>query len=220
MIRNEGTNRAIVYLPIGQVQCAPWNPPRRTRKEALAGLVASMRESGFWWYMPLILARDGTLADGHRRLEAAKVLRLTDVPCARVDKAADVLWAEINGRRRTVSSAETLEAATRGLTVLPEEHSKAVTEFLRIVGMEQAQASYMTGVSPHILAWAKKVARYVGYDGDEPMIARCVLWLRKHEMQRRVRGAMDAEVDANLLLGYVLSDAPLPPLRLTVEAQP
>ncbi len=217
MSKQSSNNQRIVYLPIGQVHDAPWNPSRRTSKNAVAGLVRSMRESGFWWYMPLVLGRDGLLADGHRRLAAARILKLTEVPCVRVDKAADVLWAEINGRRRTVSRSETLEAVTLGLEVVPEDHSVKVAEFLRVVGIDNAKQSYMIGVSPSILDWARKLARYIGFDGDDEMIGKCVCWLRKHQMQRRARSAMDAEMDPSTIFGYIIGDSPLPKLRLSFE---
>lgn len=209
-------NRRIVYLPIGQVKEAPWNPSRRTNNTVTRGLVKSMRESGFWWYMPLVLGRDGTLADGHRRLSAAKELRLTEVPCVHVDKSADVLWAEINGRRRTVSKAETLEAVTLGLQAMPDEHSAEVTEFIRIIGMDEARQPYMIGVAPGILTTARKAARYMGYERDEEMLKRLVVWFRKHRMQNPARIAMNAEVDPALLFDYIIADKPLPPLRLAI----
>jgi len=203
------TYQRIIYLPTDKIEAAPWNPPRRTNSKVMASLVRSMRENGFWWYMPLIIGRGDVLADGHRRLAAACELRIVSVPVLRVDKAADVLWSEINGRRRTVSAAESLEAHVRGLQAIPDQHSRPVQEIVNVVGLDELRKDYMIGVSPSILTWAKTIGRYIGQT-DARMIAQITMWLRKHEMQRRVRAAMDGGIEPGLLMGHVLNDTPLP----------
>lgn len=208
----------VIYIPVEQIKPAPWNPSRRTKPSNIAALVHSMKAHGFFWWKPVIIGREDVMGDGHRRLCAAKAANIPHVPALRVDMAADVIWAVENGRRRTVTSAESLEAATLGLTYLPDQHSKSVQEIIAVVGMEQLKQDYMIGVSPHILSWAKRTATYIGHDNDKAMIANIVLWLRKHEMQRRVRGAMDAEVDPSVILGYIMIDKPLPSLKLEFAA--
>jgi hypothetical protein len=168
-----------------------------------------MREHGFWWYMPLILGRNDVLGDGHRRLTVARELQLVSVPAVRVDKAADVLWSEINGLRRTVSGSETLEAVVLGLSQPPPQHVKEIDRFLQIVGLEEASKDYMRGVAPRIIDIAMRVGRYIG-STDDKMLACIVTWLRRQNAQRNARTAMDGGIDPELLFGLIVDDRPLP----------
>lgn len=215
--------RRIIYLPTSEIHPAPWNPPIRTESRNLQSLIKSMRANGFFWYVPLIVGRGDILADGHRRYAAAVTLGIPQVPVLRIDKAADLLWAELNGMRRPVSSAESLEGYLLGLEHVPEQHAGDVAEYMGVMGEEAARLDFMRGVSPRVLDIGRRILRYLGKTGDKDLLRMAVLWLRKHRMSRSVRWITeveDDESDPNLLLGYILADKPLPKLSAILpEAQ-
>lgn len=204
----------IIYMDIDRIKPAPWNPARRTTPKALQPIIISMREHGFWPYQHLILGRDDVLADGHRRLAAAKAVGLPRVPVMRVDKAADVIWAEINGKRQEITASQSLEAIAHGLSVIPDRHKSEVEKFIQVMGRgpDGINAPLMAGVAPSIMDWARKTARYIGIDPDrEPsQVKRIIFWLRRHQMQKRVRAAMEDEIDPQTVIEFINADLPLP----------
>jgi ParB family chromosome partitioning protein len=80
----------IVNLPIGQVHKSPWQPRRTFETEALEDLVRSIRERGV--LQPLLVRQTAAgeqpayeVIAGERRLRAAQVAELTEVPVILMD---------------------------------------------------------------------------------------------------------------------------------------
>ena len=73
---------SITYRPVSDLKPAPRNP--RTHSEHQIRQIAdSIREFGF--PNPIIVDSENSVVAGHGRLEAAKSLRLTDVPTILID---------------------------------------------------------------------------------------------------------------------------------------
>jgi len=66
----------IVMMPIKEVHPYPNNP--RINKEAIDKVAASLRSFG--WRQPIVIDKDNVIIVGHTRLQAAKRLRMKEVP--------------------------------------------------------------------------------------------------------------------------------------------
>jgi len=95
----------------------------RVRKEQgdIAALADSIRTHGM--LHPVVVAKDGTLVAGHRRIEAARMLGLSDVPATIVD-VSDLLSAERDENTVRKDFTET-EAIAIG-RILEEQHRAKV----------------------------------------------------------------------------------------------
>lgn len=71
----------IVYKTLDEI--VPYQNNPRRNKRAIAKVADSIKRYGF--LKPIELNEDGVIINGHTRLEAAKKLGLTEVPCIVVD---------------------------------------------------------------------------------------------------------------------------------------
>ena len=79
------TNTTIVQMPIDAVKPYPNNP--RINKDAIGKVAESIREFGF--EQPIVVDKDHVIIVGHTRLEAAKKLKLNEVPVIVADHLTD-----------------------------------------------------------------------------------------------------------------------------------
>jgi ParB-like chromosome segregation protein Spo0J len=76
----------IQYLKISELKPFP-NNPRKISEKDMNDLVNDLREFGF--VEPIVVNKDLTIIGGHQRIEAAKRLGMTEVPCYVVDLSAE-----------------------------------------------------------------------------------------------------------------------------------
>lgn len=124
----------------------PYSGNARTHsKKQVAQIAASMRRFGF--VSPVLLADDGTIIAGHARVEAARLLGLSEAPCIRLSHLspaerrayviADNRLAELGGW-----SLEILAEELKGLAALDLEFD------LEITGFEGAQLDRLLDPQP------------------------------------------------------------------------
>ena len=99
-------------IPIAEITPYANNP--RNNAAAVEPVAASIRDFGF--RVPIVLDRNGVIVAGHTRLEAAKRLGLSKVPCV----VADDLTAE-QARAFRIADNKTGELATWDMAKLDEE---------------------------------------------------------------------------------------------------
>lgn len=76
-------NRAeIEYVDINDLEAYEWNP--RINEKAVASVAASIKAFGF--LVPCVIDANNVLIAGHTRVEGAKTLGLTEVPCIRASE--------------------------------------------------------------------------------------------------------------------------------------
>lgn len=75
----------IKEMPLGELHPYENNP--RINTEAIDKVANSIREFGF--QVPIVIDRKGTIAAGHTRYEAAKLLGLETVPCVVTEELTD-----------------------------------------------------------------------------------------------------------------------------------
>lgn len=131
----------VLQLPVEAIAPNPYQPRRDFDPEPLAELAESVRQHGI--LQPLTVRRTETgweLVAGERRLRAARLAGLEQVPCIRIqaaDQDAALLALIENIQRRDLHYFE--EAA-------------AIAAYLRQTGVTQEEAAARLGRSPSALA--------------------------------------------------------------------
>src|SRR5689334_13674675 len=122
-----------------EIKVAHFNPAKRVERGRLTGLLLSIREHGI--LHPLVLAHDGVLADGHRRLACAKLLKLPCVPVNihhELPLDAPALWVVLNSDTQALTPAQWLAAVDAGLPMttpgFPEPLKRRIEQLEEIVG--------------------------------------------------------------------------------------
>ena len=183
---------SIAYLvPVDEIRTALFQPKDRTEKQALRKLMRTIKEAGRV-IMPLVIAADGTLADGHRRLACAKALGLTHVPVLFEGGDPGWLFAIINGGIMPPKAKTWGGAVAEGLdpTLVPGEARGWILDMVRLLGIE-GFADMATRRSPAIMPTVYRLAHYVGDESDD-FLRAALVWMDKYSM---VRPAIDAMRD-------------------------
>ena len=128
----------VVFLPARAIQPNPAQPRKIFREDALTDLADSIRQHGI--LQPLSVRRVGTayeLVAGERRLRAAQMVGLTDIPCIvmRMDDKESGLAAMLeNLQRQDLDFVE--EAA--GIAKLMNEWNMSQEQVARLLGKSQS----------------------------------------------------------------------------------
>lgn len=198
------------YVKRDSLKAAPWNPPIRTQLQYLAELRDSMATNGFFPFQPIIVAKDGTIVDGHRRWTCADLLGLEDVPVVIVDMDADELWALLNGTGMTLSGAQVLQAKARGLKAVPPKLRKLIGELEEIVGKDGMDELGNMNKSPFVLRQAKRIALYTGNQDNAAFIRQAIFWLAKHPRMNIISSqAMKALISGAVIEAAIFKNTPL-----------
>lgn len=128
----------VVFLPFRAIRPNPAQPRKMFREEALEELAASIREHGI--LQPLSVRRVGTgyeLIAGERRLRAAKLAGLTEIPCIVMnmdDKESGLAAIVENLQRQDLDFVE--EAV--GIARLMDQWSMSQEQAARLLGKSQS----------------------------------------------------------------------------------
>ena len=139
----------IVWLPVGSIRPNPAQPRTQFRAEALRELAQSIRSFGVLQPLSVRRCTEGwELVAGERRLRAARMAGLGEVPCIelRVDEQDAGLLALIENLQR--QDLDYLEQA-QGLAQLMEQY-----------GMSQEQAARRIGKSQSAVANKLRILRH------------------------------------------------------------
>ena len=119
--KGEFLSTRVQYIPLGRIRPNPQQPRRSFDEEGLAELAASIRSCGI--LQPLTVRRAGEgyeLVAGERRLRAARIAGLREVPClvAQVGEEDSALLALMeNLQRRDLDCWEEAQAIARLISV-------------------------------------------------------------------------------------------------------
>ena len=210
--KSEFLSSRVQYLPVNRIRPNPRQPRRSFSEEALQELAGSITAYGI--LQPLTVRRTGRyyeLIAGERRLRAARLAGLWEVPCliARVGEEDSALLALIeNLQRRDLDCWEEAEAIAR---------------LIRRYGLSQEQAARKLGKSQpavanklRLLRLEEPLRRRILDSGLTERHARALLRLETDEARRQ---ALDTIVrrQLNVAQSETLVDAMLrsaaPPAR-------
>jgi len=167
----------VVFLPVKAIRPNPAQPRKIFREEALDELADSIRQHGI--LQPLSVRRVGSsyeLISGERRLRAAELAGVTDVPCILMsmdDKASGFAALVENLQRQDLDFIE--EAL--GIRRLLQEHSMSQEQAARLLGKSQSAVANKLRLLRH----SDAVLSAVREAGLTERHARALLKLRTEE---------------------------------------
>ena len=128
----------VVFLPVRSIRPNPAQPRKIFREEALDELADSIRQHGI--LQPLSVRRQGSsyeLISGERRLRAAELAGVTDVPCIlmSMDSKASGFAALVENLQR--QDLDFVEEAM-GIRRLIQEHAMSQEQAARLLGKSQS----------------------------------------------------------------------------------
>ena len=145
----------VVFLSARAIRPNPSQPRKIFREEALTELADSIRQHGI--LQPLSVRRVGTayeLIAGERRLRAAQMAGLTDIPCivmSMTDKESGMAAMVENLQRQDLDFIE----EARGISFLMESWSMSQEQAARLLGKSQSAVANKLRIlrhSPQVLA--------------------------------------------------------------------
>ena len=167
----------VVFLPVRSIRPNPAQPRKIFREEALDELADSIRQHGI--LQPLSVRRVGNnyeLISGERRLRAAELAGVTDVPCILMsmdDKASGFAALVENLQRQDLDFIE--EAL--GIRRLVQEHEMSQEQAARLLGKSQSAVANKLRILRH----SDAVLSALRESGLTERHARALLKLRTEE---------------------------------------
>ena len=184
--KGEFLSTRVQYIPLGRIRPNPQQPRRSFDEEGLAELAASIRSCGI--LQPLTVRRAGEgyeLVAGERRLRAARIAGLREVPClvAQVGEEDSALLALMeNLQRRDLDCWEEAQAIAR----LISRYGLSQEEAARRLGLAQPTVANKL----RLLRLPEDVRALLRENGLTERHARALLRLQDPEVQRRAAGDM------------------------------
>ena len=184
--KGEFLSTRVQYIPLGRIRPNPQQPRRSFDEEGLAELAASIRSCGI--LQPLTVRRAGEgyeLVAGERRLRAARIAGLREVPClvAQVGEEDSALLALMeNLQRRDLDCWEEAQAIAR----LISRYGLSQEEAARRLGRAQPTVANKL----RLLRLPEDVRALLRENGLTERRARALLRLQDPEVQRRAAGDM------------------------------
>ena len=184
--KGEFLSTRVQYIPLGRIRPNPQQPRRSFDEEGLAELAASIRSCGILQPLTVRRAGDGyELVAGERRLRAARIAGLREVPClvAQVGEEDSALLALMeNLQRRDLDCWEEAQAIAR----LISRYGLSQEEAARRLGRPQPTVANKL----RLLRLPEDVRALLRENGLTERHARALLRLQDPEVQRRAAGDM------------------------------
>ena len=167
----------VVFLPVRSIRPNPAQPRKIFREEALDELADSIRQHGI--LQPLSVRRTGNtyeLISGERRLRAAELAGVTDVPCILMsmdDRSSGFAALVENLQRQDLDFIE----EAMGIRRLQQEHAMPQEQVARLLGKSQSAVANKLRILRHTDA----VLSAIRETGLTERHARALLKLRSEE---------------------------------------
>ena len=184
--KGEFLSTRVQYIPLGRIRPNPQQPRQGFDEVGLAELAASIRSCGILQPLTVRRAGDGyELVAGERRLRAARIAGLREVPClvAQVGEEDSALLA-------------LMENLQRGDLDCGEE-AAAIARLISRYGLSQEEAARRLGRAQptvanklRLLRLPEDVRNLLRENGLTERHARALLRLQDPEVQRRAAGDM------------------------------
>ena len=184
--KGEFLSTRVQYIPLGRIRPNPQQPRQGFDEVGLAELAASIRSCGILQPLTVRRAGDGyELVAGERRLRAARIAGLREVPClvAQVGEEDSALLALMeNLQRRDLDCWEEAAAIAR----LISRYGLSQEEAARRIGKSQSAVANKL----RLLRLPQEVLALLRKHGLTERHARALLRLQDPEVQRRAAGDM------------------------------
>lgn len=185
---------------------APYNPPHRV--EDVGDLVKAISETGY--ISPIVVTADNVIVEGHRRVAAARVLGLTNIPAHVVPREdAERLYAALNAAIKKHSGADHLHVYLRAPDALSTGSRRGMSRMEAKVGRETLETMADRGGSIATYRQAVQVARYCNVENDTAWLRHILLWLMDTRQTYQVRKAMEEGILPSAMLDSIEQGKPL-----------
>ena len=203
LLRRKGlfeSNR-VVFLPVSALSPNPDQPRKRFSQEGLEELAASIREHGVLQPLSVRRASGGRyeLISGERRLRAAKLAQLKEVPCilVNIDSQGSSLLALVENLQRR--DLDFLEEAT-ALARLIQTYHLSQEEAARRIGKSQSAVANKL----RLLKLPQEVLSFLRDNGCTERHARALLRLEDPALQTQAaRHVVDGGLTVAATEAYV-----------------
>jgi hypothetical protein len=196
-------------VPIADVKASAHNPSCRTRKgePTLARLGRSIEEIGLIY--PVVVAKDMTVIDGHRRLQSCKNLGWEDIPILIVDaENADLVYADVNANSKKLTGNENLIVWLKNPRAVSKRFAGDCVVWEEKIGRKALQAIAKAGMSIRVGRTAGEIAQYVANDTPE-FLLKAVKWLIEHRMRQMVDSYILMQQPPKSLFNAIKANRPL-----------
>lgn len=203
---------ALRLVNTNEIRPSPYNPPNRTAD--VEDLKKSMSENTQLDAIHVVQYGEKLFkpGDGHRRVEAAKLLNLKEMRAivykpivaaesdedfaalyeAACDQLVEDLFSELNGNKMTFKNAAMLQAYLRGGPCF-NATVRAAGNYIHSLWPEQVPQIVLDSASPTMVAVVKKAVKYIkpglGSNANAPAfksVARQVMpWMIRNLMQQK-----------------------------------
>ena len=199
--------RVLTQVPLSQITKASHNPVNRTSPARIKRLVKSMGQLG--QLLPILLDKDKTVIDGHRRLAAAHKLKWPRIEAIiNGDGDSDKIYAQINTDtvcKMTGNDALGVWLKNPG-AVTP--HTKKVFETMEVaIGLPLIREMYRMGLSSKTYRQAVQLANYCGVSLE--VVPSIIQWMMKFNLSYQIRKAMEMGESPKLLLKSIQQMKPI-----------
>ena len=200
----------IEMVDVQELQLSDFNPPSRSESKNIRDLVKSMNKSGFWKYSPILIA-NGIVADGHRRIAAAKICNITKIPAIKIEGDHQKVWVEMNSIKRAIYGKDWISAVSNGLSadIAMTTNKCRVGNIISVGGVDLLKYFNDNGLTSYTMELARHVAKYIGLETDNAVLIQIVHWMKETKSTNAVKMAMKEQIDPRILLEIILGNEPL-----------
>lgn len=170
--------KVVKVVKISELKGAEYNPEHRTEEGArgLAKLAQSIEKIGLMY--PLLVSKNFTIIEGHRRLAACKSLGWTEVPVLFAEGDPDLIYAEVNSNNQKLDGAETLMVWLKRPTAVTEYTDRIFRAYEEKYGRQFLDLLAKMKMSVRPLQTGIQIAKYV--DDESPnFVRKASKWVMK-----------------------------------------
>lgn len=144
------------------------------------------------------------MIDGHRRLAAANLLRMIDVPVIVAPLGLQDGWTALNSTSMPIQSKDWVYIHSQGvgLEYIKPKFSKKIEQIETLIGEDGLLKLALNQMATSALDVAKQVSRYVGKtrQTDDELVKTVLIWLIDNEQQASAKAAMRQNISPRLLM--------------------
>lgn len=199
----------IKRMKVSELKGASYNPKSRSSPKAvhLRRLEKSIEKVGLIY--PIAVSPDGTVIDGHRRLQAVKNLGWEEIPVIVVKcDEPDLVFAEVNAASSRLSGSQNLQVFMKNPAAVTDRMRGQFDRYQEAFGRTVLVRLSKEGMSVRIITLALRACKYM--ENDSPAFAKkTVLWMVKHRNARVVESFLQLQQPPKSLYGAIVRGSDL-----------
>lgn len=175
------------FVLLKRIKHTPYNPPNRTRKDNLIGLMNSLDTVG--QLHPITISEDFVIVDGNRRFASAKFLGWDDIECNIVKTDdGELLYASVNSCARNMSGNDRLCVWLKNPHAVLSSSSRRFEMIVDRIGLDLLRRIAHEGYSVRVFDTARRIGKYCEEENLRPIVE----WLLEFAVIGQVQKAIEA----------------------------